>query len=135
MVELLLYALITSLRRKWPPSPPSFLQHRHPSPPLPPSCRTSTLTMAAPPSPHPALASRAQSAFVRRRIREGSKVFFLKCCLLSFCPTLFQKIDSLSGWFAASFDPDIRVVLELASDSELYDIESILFGPRCVPIM
>ena len=28
------------------------------------------------------------------------------------------------------FDPELRSVLELATDSELYEIETILFGPR-----
>lgn len=28
------------------------------------------------------------------------------------------------------FDPDLRSVIELATDSELYEIEAILFGPR-----
>lgn len=93
-IELFLYALITSLRRKWPPSPPPppLLQHNHPSPPLPPPCRTSTLTMAAPPSPHPALASRAQSAFVRQRIWEGSKVFFLNVVCYPFARICFKRL-------------------------------------------
>jgi len=29
------------------------------------------------------------------------------------------------------FDPELRSVLELATDSELSEIQTILFGPRC----
>lgn len=29
-----------------------------------------------------------------------------------------------------AFDPELRSVLELATDSELYELERILFGPR-----
>lgn len=36
---------------------------------------------------------------------------------------------SLSTTGQGSFDPDLRSVLELATDSELYELEDILFGP------
>lgn len=32
--------------------------------------------------------------------------------------------------FSGTFDPELRSVLELATDSELYELERILFGPR-----
>ena len=32
--------------------------------------------------------------------------------------------------FTGAFDPELRSVLELATDSELYELERILFGPR-----
>lgn len=32
--------------------------------------------------------------------------------------------------FSGAFDPELRSVLELATDSELYELERILFGPR-----
>lgn len=32
--------------------------------------------------------------------------------------------------FSGAFDPELRLVLELATDSELYELERILFGPR-----
>lgn len=32
--------------------------------------------------------------------------------------------------FAETFDPELRLVLELATDAELIELENILFGPR-----
>lgn len=34
--------------------------------------------------------------------------------------------------FTGAFDPELRSVLELASDDELYELETILFGPRWI---
>lgn len=31
---------------------------------------------------------------------------------------------------SSNYDPELRIVLELATDSELYELERILFGPR-----
>lgn len=31
----------------------------------------------------------------------------------------------------SGYDPELRAVLQLATDSELYELERILFGPRC----
>ncbi|OWM62675.1 uncharacterized protein LOC116212791 [Punica granatum] len=36
---------------------------------------------------------------------------------------------STSGHHQSSYDPELRKVLELATDSELYELERILFGP------
>lgn len=40
----------------------------------------------------------------------------------------------ISGLFVGGFDPELRLVLELATDSELYELERILFGPRLVSL-
>lgn len=39
----------------------------------------------------------------------------------------FLNIVDLSS---GAFDPELHSVLELATDSELYELERILFGPR-----
>ena len=36
--------------------------------------------------------------------------------------------------FTGAFDPELQLVLELATDSELYELENILFGPRYISI-
>jgi hypothetical protein len=42
-----------------------------------------------------------------------------------------KKVDASEERRAFDFDPDLRSVLELATDSELCEIQTILFGPRC----
>lgn len=42
---------------------------------------------------------------------------------------VFPQAAALSRTAQGSFDPELRLVLELATDSELYEIESILFSP------
>jgi hypothetical protein len=56
-----------------------------------------------------------------------------------FLLNLFHGVCSQFGlWYflklcvkyTGAFDPELRLVLELATDSELYELERILFGPR-----
>ncbi|KAL4196033.1 hypothetical protein AMTRI_Chr04g181330 [Amborella trichopoda] len=40
-----------------------------------------------------------------------------------------SSLAAVSGNLTGSYDPELRSVLELATDSELYELEGILFGP------
>lgn len=54
----------------------------------------------------------------------------LPLCSLSLFVLSLCYLEWVLGKFSGSFDPDLRSVLELATDSELYELEDILFGPR-----
>ncbi|KAI5674001.1 hypothetical protein M9H77_14365 [Catharanthus roseus] len=45
----------------------------------------------------------------------------------SFFSRKFEGLGSFDG--SSNYDPELRIVLELATDSELYELERILFGP------
>lgn len=70
---------------------------------------------------------------IRIRNRSRKQLFGQK----SFCVEA-ANANSSAGELAYDydydndFDPELRSVLELATDSELYEIETILFGPRSV---
>ena len=51
-----------------------------------------------------------------------SSLLLFPLALLLFNPTLI--------FLAGTYDPELRLVFELATDSELYELENILFGPR-----
>jgi len=55
----------------------------------------------------------------------GSLVFFRTLHLSVFVNPYCECLD-----FPATYDPELRLVFELATDSELYELEKILFGPR-----
>lgn len=61
--------------------------------------------------------------------REAQGIFFF---LVGFGEFRILDFDSKMGRyeFSGAFDPELRSVLELATDSELYELERILFGPR-----
>lgn len=43
---------------------------------------------------------------------------------------LLLLIHLTEGSRSSTYDPELRFVLELATDTELYELEKILFGPR-----
>lgn len=45
-------------------------------------------------------------------------------------PVFLFLVFDIFKFTGASFDPELRSVLELATDSELFELENILFGPR-----
>lgn len=56
--------------------------------------------------------------------------FFFPSCLFDNLALLLDLRIYWNKCFPGSYDPELRVVLELATDSELYELENILFGPR-----
>lgn len=43
---------------------------------------------------------------------------------------VFFTRTGVGSFDSCNYDPELRAVLELATDSELYELERILFGPR-----
>lgn len=57
--------------------------------------------------------------------------------LLSILALFVNLVSEMTLCVSGGFDPDLRSVLELATNSELYELEQILFGPRlfCLPLL
>lgn len=57
--------------------------------------------------------------------------------LLSILALFVYLVSDMTLRVSGGFDPELRSVLELATNSELYELEHILFGPRlfCLPLL